>query len=582
MTPVARSERAGGAAESTDADTQLSGAQLLLRALWDRGVDTIYINPGTDTAPIARAVEIAEAEGLPAPRLILCPHETVAMAAAHAHFAVTGQVSAVFVHVDVGTQNLGSMVHNAARAGAGVLIMAGLTPYDEYGTVHGGRDNIVHWMQDAPDQAGIVRQFVKATFDPPHASLVHKTVHRAIDIASAEPTGPVYLTFGREMLIETAPEPRPLRPSVVLPAGPSTAAVEATLREIRGSKHPVLVTSRVGKDPLAVAPFVRLAELLGATVIDPLKERMNFPPTHPLAARDVPAAWAAADLAIVVDAPVPWILGKGGPTAGCRVLVVESDPLQVSMPNWAFPADVRIASSPRQWLETIVARLEVDAAAQGSTDESEDRPESLASVQVAAGRTAPAALTAQEVLEALAPHTTPADRLIEESTTSADAVRRALPRTVPGTLYRAGGAGLGWAPGALLGMQVADPATPTFVVVGDGSFMFGAPVAALIALRRAGLGGLIVVLQNGGYAASSQPVHDLFPVEHRPQPPATAFLTDVDVAALAVACGATGFTVNSADDLTDGIESAVAAWRRGELVVLGAKIGSPWITAESE
>jgi acetolactate synthase-1/2/3 large subunit len=546
----------------------LSGAELLLRGLIDRGVDTIYINPGTDTAPLAHAIEIALAEARPAPRLVLCPHETVALAAAHAHFAVTGRVSAVFVHVDVGTQNLGAMVHNAARAGAGVIIMAGLTPYDEYGTVHGGRDQIVHWMQDAPDQAGIVRQYVKATFNPSRASLVHKTVQRAIDIAGAAPSGPVYLTFGREMLIETAPEPEAPRLGSLFRSGPSSEATEASLREIRASKHPVLVTSRVGQDPEAVAPFTRLAELIGATVIDPLKERMNFPPTHPLAATNVAAAWAEADLAIVLDAPVPWILGKEGPRRECRILLIDTDPLQVAMPNWAFPADVRVASSPRVWLETVVARLEADGAKPvplGRPPLMPERPDLGAS------------LTAQDVLAVLADYITAEDRLIEESTTSAGSVRQWLPRTVPGTLFRAGGAGLGWALGALLGTMAAEPERPTFVVVGDGSFIFSAPVAALTALRRERVGGLIVVLQNGGYAASSQPVHDLFPDAERPQPPATAFLTDVDIAGIAAACGATGFTVTSPEDLADGIKRAVAAWRQGGLVVLAAKITSAWI-----
>lgn len=553
---------------SETARRQLSGAGLLLQSLADRGVDLLFINPGTDTAPIARAVEIAVAEGRSAPRLILCPHETVAMAAAHAHFAVTGRVSAVFVHVDVGTQNLGSMVHNAARAGAGVLIMAGLTPYDESGAVHGGRDNIVHWMQDAPDQAGIVRQYVKATFNPSRAELVHQTVQRAIDIAGSAPSGPVYLTFGREMLIQTAPEAQVPRGGELLASGPSPEAIEASLREIRLSSHPVLVTSRVGQDVGAVAPFIRLAELIGATVIDPLKERMNFPPSHPLAAGDVAAAWAQADLVIVVDAPVPWILGKGGPAEGSRILVVENDPLQSTMPNWAFPADVRVASSPRIWLETIVARLEADGATADAFE--------LAPLLQEAPKTG-AALTADDVLAALADHLTPEDRLIEESTTSAISVRRWLPRTLPGTLFRAGGAGLGWALGALLGMKLAEPDRPTLVVVGDGSFIFGAPIAALVALKRADAGGLIVVLQNGGYAASSQPVHDLFPAAERDQPPATAFLTDIDVAGIAEACGASGFTVTSPQDLTAGLERAVAVWRGGGLAVVGAKIGSPWI-----
>jgi acetolactate synthase-1/2/3 large subunit len=413
-----------------------------------------------------------------------------------------------------------------------------------------------------------VRQYVKATFNPAHASLVHKTVHRAIDIAGAAPTGPVYLTFGREMLIETAPEPEAPRSTALLAAGPSPEAIEQSLREIRASRKPVLVTSRVGQDPDAVAPFTRLAELIGATVIDPLKERMNFPPTHPLAATDVPAAWAQADLAIIVDAPVPWVLGTDGPGRDCRMLVVDTDPLQGEIPNWAFPADVRVTSSPRMWLETMVARLDADGAGPAALGPAHSRPE-----RPAVGAT----LTAADVLAALADHIVAEDRLIEESTTSAVAVRRWLPRTLPGTLFRAGGAGLGWALGALLGAKVAEPDRPTFVVVGDGSFIFSAPVAALLALRRESVDGLIVVLQNGGYAASSQPVHDLFPEEGRPQPPATAFLADVDIAGIATACGATGFTVSSSDELAEGVERAVGAWRQGGLVVLAARITSPWI-----
>jgi len=552
------------------ADRALSGAELLLRGLVDRGIDTIYINPGTDTAPLARAIEVALVEQRPAPRLVLCPHETVALAAAHAHFAVTGKVAAVFVHVDVGTQNLGSMIHNASRAGAGVVIMAGLTPYDEYGTVHGGRDHIVHWSQDVPDQAGIVRQYVKAAFNPSRAELAYTAVQRAVDIASAAPAGPVYMTFGREMLIETAPAPGPWREVESLPSGPSEAAVTASLRELRAAKRPILVTSRVGQDPAAVPTFIRLAELLGAKVVDPFKERMNFPSEHPLAAQDLRAAYAEADLAIVVDAPIPWVLGKDGPGADCRILWVETDPFQLTMPNWAFRADVRVASSPRLWLEAVVARLEAEGAVPPPLPAAPVRP-----ALPAAG----VPLTVADVIAELATHIRPDDRLIEESTTSALAVRANLPRSEPGTVFRAGGAGLGWALGALLGAKVAERDRPSFVVVGDGSFVFSAPVAALTALKRERIDGLIVVLQNGGYAASSQPVHDLFPDPERPQPPATAFIADIDIAALAESCGAVGVTVSTPGDLADGLARAVEAWRAGDLVVVAAKVGSPWIKA---
>ena len=63
------------------------------------------------------------------PRTVLCLFELVALAAAHGYYAATGRPQAVLVHVDVGTQNLGGMLHNAQRGRAAVLISAGRTPY---------------------------------------------------------------------------------------------------------------------------------------------------------------------------------------------------------------------------------------------------------------------------------------------------------------------------------------------------------------------------------------------------------------------------------------------------------------------
>ena len=556
----------------------LSGADLLLRSLTDRGVEAVYINPGTDTAPFQHAFELARAEGRAAPELILCPHETVALAAAHAHFAVTGRVQAVFVHVDVGTQNLGSMVHNAMRAEAGVLIIAGLTPYDETGTVPGGRNHTVHWMQDVPDQHAVVRQYVKASFNPARASLVHGTIQRALDIAAAAPSGPVYVTLGRELLIEGAAEPEAPRIAASLVAGPSVEAVRASLHELRASVHPVLVTTRIGQDPEAVAPFIRLAELLGAKVIDQ-RERMNFPANHPLATTEgAAAAWAEADLAVVIDAPVPWILAGEGPRAGCRILHVDIDPFQTTMPNWAFPADLRITSSPRLWVEAMVQALEAEGVTAAPAAQLAAVPRRAAP----AGESGGDHLTPDDVLSALADLLTDDDRLIDEGATSSVAVARRLPRTRPATLYRSGGSGLGWSLGALLGMQIADPARASLVVVGDGGFMFGAPIAALTALHRAKVAGLVVVMQNGGYAASSRPVYQLFPDPDRGQPPATAFETDIDIAAIARACGAIGVSVRSSDDLAEALDQAVTAWRSGGLVVVGATVTSPWLGSAPE
>src|SRR4051794_8377720 len=154
----------------------------MLRTLAAEGVEVIFLNPGSDTAPLQEALAVLEAAGEVVPRVVLCLHEGVALAAAHAYFAVTGRPQLVMVHVDVGTQNLGSMVHNASRGQAAVVILAGRTPTTSFGELPVGRDAAVHWLQDVPDQVGIVRQYVKwaGDIDPETA---RQTVARAFEVA---------------------------------------------------------------------------------------------------------------------------------------------------------------------------------------------------------------------------------------------------------------------------------------------------------------------------------------------------------------------------------------------------------------
>src|SRR5262245_37087789 len=115
-------------------------AETFVRALMAYGVDCLFLNPGTDTIPIQEALSKLEQLGHPVPRTVLCLFELVALAAAHGYYVATGRAQAVLVHVDVGTQNLGGMLHNAQRGRAAVLISAGRTPYTTDPTQRGTRD----------------------------------------------------------------------------------------------------------------------------------------------------------------------------------------------------------------------------------------------------------------------------------------------------------------------------------------------------------------------------------------------------------------------------------------------------------
>jgi acetolactate synthase-1/2/3 large subunit len=54
----------------------------LVATLADEGVQHLFINPGTDTAPVQEALAAARTGRTPSPRAVLCTHEFVALSSA--------------------------------------------------------------------------------------------------------------------------------------------------------------------------------------------------------------------------------------------------------------------------------------------------------------------------------------------------------------------------------------------------------------------------------------------------------------------------------------------------------------------
>ena len=117
-----------------------TAATAFLNALHEAGVSYIFANLGTDHPPIVESLAEANVTGRPVPQLITCPHEMVALSAAHGYAQATGRAQAVVVHVDVGTQSLGGAVHNAAKGRVPVLLFAGTSPFTQEGELLGSRN----------------------------------------------------------------------------------------------------------------------------------------------------------------------------------------------------------------------------------------------------------------------------------------------------------------------------------------------------------------------------------------------------------------------------------------------------------
>jgi acetolactate synthase-1/2/3 large subunit len=489
-----------------------------------QGVECLFMNPGTDTIPIQEALSKLEQLGEPVPRTVLCLFELVALAAAHGYYQATGRPQAVLVHVDVGTQNLGGMLHNAQRGRAAVLISAGRTPYTSDASQRGTRDTYIHWLQEQFDQHGIVRNFVKWDYELRRPEQMGEVIARGLQVAASDPPGPVYLTLPREVLMTEVRDVKHPAPELTVPARLGAGdpdALRVVAQHLVRSESPVVLTSTIGRTRQGFEALVRLAELLALPVVE-RRERTNFPTSHPLHQGFQPASFVeVADVILVADSDVPYIPTQVTPRPDATIVQIDVDPIKERIPLWSFPITSAIRADSARALELIA-----DYAAEMLTDRDKARIENrrteltLRHNQRRADRKASA-----QAMQNTRPLTTewlgsclgqlqreaPECVFVDESLTSHVAVWNHVDTDQPESMYGSGGSSLGWGLGAALGIKLARPDRPVVLVVGDGSFVFGEPLAALWAsqMNRAPI--LVVVFNNGAYNANKAPLISAYP-----------------------------------------------------------------------
>jgi thiamine pyrophosphate-dependent acetolactate synthase large subunit-like protein len=206
----------------------------------------------------------------------------VALSAAHGMYLTTGQIQAVIVHVDVGTQGLAAAVHNASMGRVPILIFAGLSPFTLEGEMRGSRTEFIHWIQDVPDQKQIVAQYCRYTCEIKTGKNVKQMVNRALSFACSDPKGPVYLMGAREVMEEDI-EPYKLDQSLWTPIAPCAlpeSGVKSVAKALIKAKNPLVITGYSGRGQESVQELVTLAERTGAWVLDTLGSDVCFPANH--------------------------------------------------------------------------------------------------------------------------------------------------------------------------------------------------------------------------------------------------------------------------------------------------------------
>jgi len=561
-----------------------------------RGVDCIFVNPGSDVAPIQESIAKFAAQGRLAPRLILCLHESVALAAAHGYFMVTGRPQVVLVHADVGTLNLGANLHNAQRGRAGVVICAGTAPR----TV-AGRSRSMDWLQARSNQASAVTGFVKWHHELTGPDDLHDSVQEAFRLAGSEPTGPVYLALPRDVLLQPMeiPEAEPTRKQdgmepeaepgdVPAGVGPDTdpSSLAQAAQWLIEAERPLILTAYAGRHPEAVAPLTRLAEALAASVVE-TRHRLNFPSSHPLHVGFSPFPYAAqADCILILDHDVPWVHGDGKPAPDCHIIHLDIDPLKPDMPVWGFPVHLSIQADSRQALPglaeaverrlTPAIRTRIEVRRRAVTEDHDAQRAGWRQRALDLGARQP--ITPEWAAHCLNQLVDEQTVMVSEAVSNNPALWHHLDLESPGTYFQSGGSGLGWGLGAALGARLADPSRTVICVVGDGSWVFGSPIAAYRAAEQHNGPFLTVLLNNQGYAATREAIRDFAPNGYARKAgayPACDLPTPPEQhARLAEAMGLWARTVDDPAELQATFQEALEEVRQGRSALVDVRIFS--------
>ncbi|KAL3484886.1 thiamine diphosphate-binding protein [Aspergillus germanicus] len=457
------------------------------------------------------------------PRVITCPSEMVALSMADGYARLSNRPQCVIVHVDVGTQALGPAVHNASAGRAPVLIFAGLSPFTIEGELRGSRTEFIHWIQDVPEQTQIVRQYCRYTAEIKTGHNVKQIVNRALQFATSEPQGPVYLCGAREVM-EQEIMPYHLEQKFWTPVQPTALPADALpiiTSLLMQAREPLCITGYGGRNHQAVESLVALADVVkGLRVLDTGGSDLCFPANHRgwLSSRfGVHDAIRSADVILVLSCDVPWVNTRCRPSKSARIIHIDTDPLK-QIPVFYIDAEARYRADPAIACCQLVEHIRSDATLSQLSQSSqfEDRWEALGrshgrllNSNREAARPNKDGSYGTAYLCSLIRQLAPSDSIYAiEAVTNTPIVADQIQASLPGQWLNCGGGGLGWSSGGALGIKLASdaiqgdrPKKMVIQIVGDGSFMFSIPGSAFWISHRYKIPILTIVLNNRGWNA---------------------------------------------------------------------------------
>jgi len=558
-------------------NNRYTAADALNDALVKAGVSYIFANTGTDYPPIIESWAKYDVLGLPKPEIIICPHEMVALSAAQGYAQVTGQAQAVFVHVDVGTQNLGGSVHNAYRCRVPAFILAGVSPFTLEGELKGTRNAPIQFIQNVHDQASIVREYTKWYYEVRTGKNIQQLVYRGIQIAHSDPQGPVYLMAAREPLEEDGRdiEAEMVKWGSIAPTGLAEESLNDICEALLAAENPVIITSYLGRNQDSVEQLISLSEKLALPVIEVGRWNMNFPSDHPLHLGHDPAGFLReADLILIIDSNLPWIPAENQPNPKAKIYYLDIDPLKEATPLWYIPSHRFFKANSYAALLQINRRLQQTKLDEELIAKRFKRLQAAHEklwMEIKAKEVEKEVLTPEFVVGTLRDVVGDETIILNETTSYAPIVERHLARNKPGTWFMSGGSALGWFGGAAIGVKLACPEKRVVALCGDGTYIFSVPTATYWVANKYKAPFMTVIFNNQGWGAAQLAVKQEHPDGYAVKNDKfwTGISPAADLGAIAQAAGnALALTVSEPARLKPALLEGLQAIDEGRSVVL--------------
>jgi acetolactate synthase-1/2/3 large subunit len=279
--------------------TRRYGSDFIVDLLQQYDIPFAAFNPGASFRGIHDS--LVNYLGNKSPEYLECMHEEISVAIAHGYARATGKPMVSILHNVVGLQHATMAIYNAWCDRIPIILLGGTGPMG-YTKRRPGSD----WVHTALIQGNLVRDFVKWDDQPADLESTPESFARAYQTAMTQPCGPVYICYDAEIQEKEYAEFPPLPdPKKFLPPAPPAASQQTLQRVAQAlldAEHPVIVTDRLGRSPVAYEALVKLAELLNIPVLDQ-GNRHNFPTRHPMALGEITGeVLGATDYVLGLDA----------------------------------------------------------------------------------------------------------------------------------------------------------------------------------------------------------------------------------------------------------------------------------------